>query len=185
MRTIEHRTGKLYNYSQKEYLSIIVEGFADTITRGMTSRGDLTEFLRITIDNARPSFREIINKFIPVDSIGECTDETYSKSWEAILRGMARMFPFHHDQNTPLGTGLAKSGFSEARLTGLLRSSGSPFFECVRRVSIHLASSGQRINWTEFADLILSAHPEKEAEIREKIAIDYYKFAGGEENRCE
>ena len=171
---------------QRENLSIIIKGFADSMNRGMTSKGDLAEFLRTgNIDYTHSSLREIIKKNIPENAIRESTDETNSKSWEVILKGMARMFPFHHDKNISLGGALGNSGFSEARVTKLLRSSGYAFFECVRRVSVFLASNGQRVNWTEFAALILSSNPEQKTEIREKIAVDYYKFTGLEDNRSE
>ncbi|MFO7914160.1 MAG: type I-E CRISPR-associated protein Cse2/CasB [Candidatus Krumholzibacteriales bacterium] len=155
----------------------MVNGIANAMNREMISRGDLAEFRRITsFDNTSPSFRKIVNKYIPENARKEYPDEMKSKSWSVILAGMARMFPFHHDHNIAMGIALAKSHFSESRLTRLLQSSGSAFFDSVRRVSIHLASRSQRLNWIEFAALILSTNPEKKAEIREKIAIDYYKL---------
>ena len=186
MIPIEFQTGKQYDHFQSKELSIMVNGIANAMTREMISKRDLAEFRRITsFDNTSQSVRKIINKYIPENARKEYPDEMNLKSWAAILAGMTRMFPFHHDQNIAPGTALAKNHFPESRLTGLLRSSGSTFFDSVRGVSIHLASRSQRLNWVEFATLILSTNPEKKSKTREKIAIDYYKSWEQEDCRNE
>lgn len=180
------QTEEKQSQSQSKTLYSIINKISHAINDGRISRGDLAELRRVNSrDYNRPVFWKLITNYI-----FDAEPEYYPsidmlRKWAAILSGMARMSPYHHDPNIKLGVSLARNDFSETRLLRLLRSSGPTFFDNIQRMCLFLAQKGQRINWIETASLILTRDAEKKEKIRERIAMDYYGKQEQEEHDNE
>lgn len=100
------------------------------------------------------------------------------RRWAVILAGMAEMAGYHGG-GVSLGRALAgwstsDRPVSEARVLRLLQARGESLLRLVRPVAHQLASRGVRLDWTHFADLVLSEGREWEDRVRRRIALDYY-----------
>jgi CRISPR type I-E-associated protein CasB/Cse2 len=172
--------------SKSRDLYNIINPIAHAISTQRISKGDLAELRRVNNnDFNRPSFWKIITSYISDSDSGEYPSTDKLRRWAVMLAGMARMAPNHHDLNIKLGVALARNNFPESRLLRLLRSSSSTFFDNIQRMCIFLASKGQKTNWVEVAELILTRDTGKKERIRERIAMDYYGKQGQEENNNE
>ncbi|MFP3940273.1 MAG: type I-E CRISPR-associated protein Cse2/CasB [Thermoanaerobaculia bacterium] len=100
------------------------------------------------------------------------------RRWTTILGGMAEM-EGHHTGGVSLGRALAGRSetdrpVSEARVLRLLDARGEALLRLVRPIAHLLASRGTRLDWTDFALLVLDDGSTWEHKIRRRIALDYY-----------
>ena len=96
------------------------------------------------------------------------------RRWAAILAGLARA-PGLHARGRRLGTVLAEAGVAEARVLRLARAHGESLHKTVRAVAQQLASSGLRVDWADFAELITSDGAPWEDEVRRRMCRDFYR----------
>lgn len=97
--------------------------------------------------------------------------------WAAILAGLARN-PQLHRRDRRLGDVLAEADIAEARVLRLARAHGDSLHKTVRAVAQQLASSGLKVDWGDFADLILSDGRPWEDEVRRRMCRDFYRTIG-------
>lgn len=93
---------------------------------------------------------------------------TLSK-WVVILAALAELEGLHNPR-AHLGRALAEAGYSELRLTRLLRSEGSQLLDLVRQMVRFLASKAVDVDVADIARLVLSDGDW----IRHSIASRYY-----------
>lgn len=97
--------------------------------------------------------------------------------WGLVLHGMALMAPAPHRQGRRAGEALADAGFSEARLTQLLRADADGFPDHFATACRFLRAKGEEVDWTEFGQLALKRlglSPGYEA-AADRIARDYVR----------
>jgi CRISPR type I-E-associated protein CasB/Cse2 len=107
---------------------------------------------------------------------GPYRDEA-ERRWAAILAGLARN-PGLHARGRRLGTVLAEAEVAEARVLRLARAHGDSLYKTVRAVAQQLASSGLKVDWGDFADLITSDGAPWEDEVRRRMCRDFYRTTG-------
>ncbi len=93
--------------------------------------------------------------------------------WRAILT-CAAVLKGLHAPNVRLGTGLARAGFSEARLERLLRARGAAVNDSAIATARFLASKGQSANLGDLALIILSDGRSDEDSVRRKTARAFF-----------
>lgn len=101
--------------------------------------------------------------------------ETYSRQWVVIVAGIALMSPNAHRRNRSAGQALAESGYSEARLERLLAAEDDTLYRLLLRAARFLAAKNEACDWTDFARLLLSRHPDRYEAARLAIARAYYR----------
>lgn len=98
--------------------------------------------------------------------------------WAVLMQGMALMsgpVASPHRQGARLGAVLAELGYSELRLTRLLRArEPKDLAEHVPRLARFLAAKGSAIDWARFGLLILARSEESAENHRRAIARDYF-----------
>ncbi|WP_211102968.1 type I-E CRISPR-associated protein Cse2/CasB [Azospirillum sp. B21] len=98
-------------------------------------------------------------------------------AWALVLHGMALMAPEPHRQGRRAGEALAEAGFSEIRLTQLLRADADGFPDHFATACRFLRAKGEDVDWTEFGQLALKRlglSPGYEA-AADRIARDYVR----------
>ena len=135
--------------------------------------GDLAQLRRLDPD--RPdgrAFWQVVAHHVP----GALDDEPVVRALAICLRGMAIMREFLVGEPRRLGTVLAEVGVTELRVLRLLRADAARLAEELRQLARLLASKGEagRFDWGDAYDLIRSAASDREAEVRRRIARDYY-----------
>ena len=70
---------------------------------------------------------------------------------------------------------LAGAGIAEARVLRLVRSQGEALLANVRAISHQLAATGHRVDWSDFAALILSDDAPWADDVRRRLCLDYYR----------
>ncbi|MDR6771501.1 type I-E CRISPR-associated protein Cse2/CasB [Azospirillum sp. BE72] len=98
--------------------------------------------------------------------------------WALVLHGMALMAPGPHRQGRRAGEALAEAGFSETRLTQLLRADADGFPDHFATACRFLRAKGEEVDWTEFGQLALKRlglSPGYEA-AADRIARDYVRI---------
>lgn len=123
--------------------------------------GTEAAFWRLAVDRLEPTW---------VDP----RDDDSIRRWMAILRGMALTAGLHVGGSSA-GRALAEAGVSEARLTKLLRSSGDVLFDELRSAAHLVKSKGERLDWSHFAELVLTEGRDRGEHVRRRIAADYYR----------
>jgi CRISPR system Cascade subunit CasB len=158
---------------QTDSLASKVLGLAALLGSDAVSPGALSQLRRLDVRAPdQPAFWSLLAARI--DPEGSLPIEMESR-WAAVFRGMARMRPRHHATGARVGEALAKAGYSEGRLTRLLRARGAAFLDAVVRACSFLASRGEPVDWVEFSALILSTDPEKAEARRRRVARDYFR----------
>jgi CRISPR type I-E-associated protein CasB/Cse2 len=97
-----------------------------------------------------------------------------ARRWVAILAGVARARE-SHTPGRPLGLALAEAGITEARVLRLARAHDEALLDVIRALSDQLARSGERVDWGDLADLILSDGERRQEEVRRRMCLDYYR----------
>jgi CRISPR type I-E-associated protein CasB/Cse2 len=104
-----------------------------------------------------------------------CSAAEAERRWAAILAGLAHHAESHL-RGRRLGVVLAEADVAEARVLRLARARGESLLRAVRAVAHQLGSGGARVDWADFADLILSdGAPPWEDEVRRRLCRDFYR----------
>jgi CRISPR system Cascade subunit CasB len=107
--------------------------------------------------------------------------ERRQREWITIVAGIALMSPNAHDPRRPAGRVLAESRYSEKRLERLLAAREEMLSMLILRAVRFLAARGETVNWNDFARLILGHDQETSEPARHRIARDFYRHLGKEE----
>lgn len=104
------------------------------------------------------------------------------RRWTTLLGGMAEMAGWHTG-GISLGRALAgrskaSQPVSEARVLRLLEAHDEALLRLVRPIAHLLASRGTRLDWTDFALLVLDDGTPWQQHVRRRIALDYYAHLG-------
>lgn len=97
---------------------------------------------------------------------------SHEQAWAMILSGMARL---DHRPGNSAGATLAEHGFSELRFVRLLDADHDHLDSALRAVVSFLASKGTEVNWSDFADLVLSTDSPRRDEVRRRLAAAFYR----------
>jgi CRISPR type I-E-associated protein CasB/Cse2 len=96
------------------------------------------------------------------------------RRWAAILAGLARGAELHRSGRR-LGAVLAEAEVAEERLLRLARARDASLLSTVRAVAQQLTANGHRVDWADFADLILSDGTKREESVRRNLCRDFYR----------
>lgn len=119
-----------------------------------------------------PAFWKVAVRHL--EPAGLLRDDEAERRWAAILAGLAR-HPGSHAKDRRLGVALAEADVAEARVLRLARAHGDSLHKAVRAVAQQLASSGLKVDWGDFADLITSDGAPWEDEVRRRMCRDFYR----------
>lgn len=107
------------------------------------------------------------------DDLRVASDEDVAR-WGVFLAALSQGYELH-DWKAPLGQALHEAGYSELRLTRLLRASPEQLSSEVRGVARFISSKRVKVNWAELADLLFNAPDEESGKrTRRAIARRYY-----------
>lgn len=163
MQPVEIRTdrvGELMNELAK-VVSELTPGDRAELRRGDPDDPGSPAFWRIAISRLAP------RKYIDLES----PNSRSLSQWVVILGALAQLEGLHSPRRN-LGRALAEAGFSELRLTRLLRAEDGQLLGLVRQAVHFLAAKGQEVDVADLARLILYRGPK----IRRSIASQYFTF---------
>ena len=149
------------------------------------SRGDIAQMKRMRPEMPEPAaFWQLMMWRGITDPTGERpNDPTLESCWARIVRAMARSTRVGesettgpHDPDRPLGAGLARTGYSEARLRILLNAQGETLMRAVEGAAHWMGIKNEGFNWPEAAALMMSGYrtPAQRDDDRMRIARSYY-----------
>lgn len=102
--------------------------------------------------------------------------EHQTEAWMVLAWGLATTGPGSHDQQRSLGRALAESQFSEGRLERLLAAPDDLRLELFMNTVRFLAAKGERLNWAEAAQFLLTQDAAKREALQRRMASDYYRY---------
>jgi CRISPR system Cascade subunit CasB len=153
----------------------VVHAVAREIADGRIGPGDRGSLRRETVG---PAFWRIAVRHLEPAGLLGGDDAPWradqERRWAAILAGLAHSAELHTPRRR-LGVALAEADVAEARVLRLARAHGEPLLATVRAVAHQLGSGGQRVDWADFADLILSDGKPWEEEVRRRLCLDFYR----------
>lgn len=122
-------------------------------------------------DPGSPAFwRIVVTHLAPRGFIDlEAPSNRALSQWVVILGSLAELEGLHNPR-ARLGRALAEAGYSELRLTRLLRAEGGQLLDAVRQMVHFLSAKGTDVDVAEIARLVLFDG----AWIRRSIASHYY-----------
>lgn len=141
------------------------------------SPGDRADLRRASPDDfGGPAFWKVAASHLTpaglIAGAGSIRDRQ-EREWIVILSAIAHLEGLHAPKR-PLGAALAESGFSELRLTRLLRADGMLLLNQVRQMVHFLGSKGTSTNVADIARLVLSDTRSERARVRRSIARNFY-----------
>ncbi len=101
--------------------------------------------------------------------------EAQTSAWMALVWGLATCGENSHDPKRPWGQALAESGFAEGRLERLLSAPQDVRIDLFMSAIRFLAAKGERFNWVEAAEFLLTQDPDKRERLNRRIASAYYR----------
>ena len=148
-----------------------VVGYFVTMIAKNLGNGDRAELRRAQPDE--PFSPALWRLLAGREDLRDISDEEVAK-WGVFLSALSQGYELH-DLGAPLGKALHEAGYSELRLTKLLRASPEQLVDEVRSVARFVSSKRVRLNWTELADLLFN-EPEGDMgkSTRRYIARRYY-----------
>lgn len=105
----------------------------------------------------------------------ELPREEETRAWALMAWGLALMGAHAHRRDRPLGTALAESGYSEARLERLLAADAEARLDLFTSLVRFLASKGEGFDWLDAARLLLTRDPDRRESAYRRIAAHYYR----------
>jgi len=142
---------------------------------GALSRGESAELRRISPGKPfTPTLWRILYELDRADAPGWINQAEWERRWATLLMCMAYC-PGLHDYHVPLGSGLAKAGWSELRFARLLRAEREGLEIGLRRMAQYLSSKTQPVDWTDVARLLFYQKGDTGEDIRLSIARTYYR----------
>ncbi len=141
------------------------------------STGDIAELKRLNPeDPGTPAFWKLMVSCVGEDGIhltGENNRDAAEQQWAIVLSAMAHMQK-QHSQVRKLGDALAEAGYSELRLTRLLRATGETLRNLARGMTLYLVAKGEPFDLLDLARLIFSDGKSWSESFRRQIARSYY-----------
>jgi len=154
-----------------EPLEVIITRMAAVICSSRFPTGDRAALRRMVPGHPVPlTFYRFAFSYCPENW------QSYREEWISIVAGMALMNPNAHDPHMGLGSALAKTNYSEARLERLLDSNGAVRRLLFLRTVRFLAAKLQPFNWVEGARFLLTSDAEKREALNARIARDFYNY---------
>ncbi len=101
--------------------------------------------------------------------------ESQTTPWMALVWGLATCGEGCHDPHRPWGQALAESEFAEGRLERLLSAPEDVRLELFMSAIRFLAAKGERFNWVEVAEYLLTHDPDKRERLNRRIATAFYR----------
>lgn len=133
--------------------------------------GDLARMRRLDPDApADFVFWRVMTLYAP-DEVPGAVDE---RRWKVVLNALAILQGLH-DGNKPLGAALGETGFSELRLSRLLRAEDEALDAEIRAAARYLASKGRHANLVELAMLVLCPEGSQAEAVRRRVARAYFR----------
>ena len=140
---------------------------------GHLGTGPLAELRRLRADAEdrwrTAAFYRLYVELIAPDHPG---GEEHERRWAMILSGMTRL---PHQPGRNAGSTLAEHGLAERRFVRLLDADAQHLASELRSIVSFLAAKGGSANWTDLADLVLSADSERRDGVRRRLAAAYYR----------
>jgi CRISPR type I-E-associated protein CasB/Cse2 len=135
--------------------------------------GTLAELRRLRPDEPGGAafWRIVVRHLEPELPVGDERIEALRR-WAVILRAFAQL---EHRPGYRLGTALAESDVSEARVTRLLRVHNEAMWDAIGAITHQLASAGIPVDITGIVLLVLSDNAPHEQSVRQGIANDFYQ----------
>jgi CRISPR system Cascade subunit CasB len=97
-------------------------------------------------------------------------------AWMILTWGLANMGQGAHDPKRPLGQALAESKFSEGRLEQLLSAPEDVRPDLFMSAVRFLAAKGERFNWREAAEFLLTQDQDRRESLCRRIATAFYRY---------
>ncbi|GIX30348.1 MAG: hypothetical protein KatS3mg124_0820 [Porticoccaceae bacterium] len=105
----------------------------------------------------------------------ELPNESQTEAWMTLAWGLAVCGADSHDPKRPLGQALAESLFSEGRLEQLLSAPEGVRTHLFMRAVRFLAAKGERFDWCDAAQFLLTHDSDKRERIHRRIAATFYR----------
>jgi CRISPR system Cascade subunit CasB len=102
--------------------------------------------------------------------------EFQTPAWMTIAWGLATLGKEGHDPRRPLGQALAESQFSEGRFEQLLSAPEDVRPDLFMSAVRFLAAKGERFNWREAAEFLLTQDPDRRESLCRRIATAFYRY---------
>ncbi|MCB9654809.1 MAG: type I-E CRISPR-associated protein Cse2/CasB [Deltaproteobacteria bacterium] len=123
----------------------------------------------------------VLDEVLPAESTERSRAET---AWAAVVVGLGYLRALHA-RGRSLGDALALAGFSELRLTRLLRADREMLLDELPMLARFLSARGVPVDWSDAAVLLLSVDRKDRESRRRAIARDYYRSIARRENSAE
>lgn len=111
--------------------------------------------------------------------------ESQTEAWMAMAWGLATCGADSHDPKRPLGQALAESQFAEGRLERLLSAPDDLRLDLFMSAVRFLAAKGERFDWRDAAQFLLTHDPHKLEPFYRRIAAAYYRHLPKDTNAKE
>jgi CRISPR system Cascade subunit CasB len=106
----------------------------------------------------------------------ELPPEPQTEAWMTIAWGLATCGQDSHDPQRPLGRALAEAGYSEGRLERLLSAPEDVRVDLFMSAVRFLAAKGERFDWQDAAQFLLTRDVEKREVLHRRIAAAFYRY---------
>jgi CRISPR system Cascade subunit CasB len=134
--------------------------------------GDLAQLRRLDPDDpANFTFWRVMTLYAPHELARPGDD--HERRWKLVLWALATLNGLH-DPHKPLGGALGEAGFSELRLSRLLRAEDDTLAPEIRSATRYLASKGKPSDLLDFARLVLSPEGPQADKVRRRVAATYF-----------
>jgi CRISPR system Cascade subunit CasB len=152
-----------------------VIGKVDHALRHQLPTGDVAELRRVSPEEPyTPALWKLLLSHVPESwTAGPDRDEK-ERRWATLFMTMATAAGLH-DPSVPLGTALARAGWSELRFVRLMQDRGQGLAVRLRRLAQYLNSKSQPADWTDVASLLREQDGEWAERHRRRISRDYYR----------
>lgn len=149
-----------------------------------TSPGELAALRRLAPDKPSPAFWRILAQEVaPALYQGRQAEDL----WATLLAAFAMLAPMGRGQGRSLGRALAETGYSESRLTRLLRADVTDLHKELGTAARWLVAHGDSANWYELADFAFSrpAGAGSDHLTARRIARDYFTALARKETQTQ
>lgn len=107
------------------------------------------------------------------------------EAWVALAWGLAMCGEGAHEPRRSLGQALAESGYSEGRLERLLSAPDDVRMELFMSAVRFLAAKGERFDWQDAAQFLLTHDRGKRDLLHRRIAAAYFRYLPQRSDRKE
>lgn len=119
------------------------------------------------------------------EALPELTLEQVKGGWLPIAQAIATAGPELHSPKASFGAALQQAGYSDSRLSALLSAQPRALSSLLLAAVRFLGAKRQAFDFCDVARLLLTKEPSKYAQLREKIAYDYFRSAAQNRPRAQ